>query len=313
MSTEKIFTRWYKEPFVWFIIFFPLTAVIAGFFTLDLAIESNDGMVADDYYKSGLAINMTLERDKEAIALGLKAHIQLDKVSKSLLLTLKASPTYQYPETITLSFLHHTQSGYDQTQVLKRVGDDSYQGVFPELIDGNWYVLLNTDKTDKSTTDKEWRLLKSVHTPLTELSIEPNSVTAASDYYNDGLAVSISVAQDQEAVNQRLEAYLQLDKPHNPLLLTLKALPTFQYPEMITLSFFHQTQGNYTQTQVLKRVGDDRYEGVVPELAEGNWYVQLNATTVEKNTQTKAWRLLKYVHIPLIEKELIVKSFFVTR
>ena len=40
--------RWYRVPFVWLVIALPLTAVIASFITLGLAISSDDGVVEDD-------------------------------------------------------------------------------------------------------------------------------------------------------------------------------------------------------------------------------------------------------------------------
>ena len=49
--------RWYREPIMWLVIAFPLTAVIVGFVSLALAIRSDDGMVEDDYYKQGMTIH----------------------------------------------------------------------------------------------------------------------------------------------------------------------------------------------------------------------------------------------------------------
>ena len=69
---------WYREPLVWLLISFPLTAVIAGFFTLYLAIISKDGLVVDDYYQRGKEINMSLARDRAAARHGLHASVTLD-------------------------------------------------------------------------------------------------------------------------------------------------------------------------------------------------------------------------------------------
>ncbi|EIJ42658.1 hypothetical protein BegalDRAFT_1783 [Beggiatoa alba B18LD] len=187
MPTDKIMTRWYQEPYVWFVIFFPVLAIVAGFITLNLAIESDDGMVVDDYYKQGLAINMTLARDKVAVNYGLEAHIQLDKTQNMLLLTLKSSSNYPHPDMLTLSFLHHTRAGHDQTQILKRAGDDTYIGTLPQLIEGNWYVQLTPDNGKEKEGDSHneqasvhnWRLLTSVRMPVAEtaLSLQPFSAT----------------------------------------------------------------------------------------------------------------------------------------
>ena len=57
---------WYKEPWPWFLMAGPAIVIVAGFATAWLAIISNDGLVTDDYYKQGLAINQRLQRDHHA-------------------------------------------------------------------------------------------------------------------------------------------------------------------------------------------------------------------------------------------------------
>ena len=48
---------------VWMIIMIPFSAVVMGGVMLTLAVSSDDGLVTDDYYRKGLQINRTLERD----------------------------------------------------------------------------------------------------------------------------------------------------------------------------------------------------------------------------------------------------------
>ena len=67
---------WYREPWPWFLISLPATAVIAGVATVWIAATSADGLVVGDYYKTGLAINQTLARDDVAHALALTANLQ---------------------------------------------------------------------------------------------------------------------------------------------------------------------------------------------------------------------------------------------
>ena len=47
-----------------------------GAVTIWLAVSSSDGLVADDYYKRGLAINQELRRDQAALDLGIAAAIE---------------------------------------------------------------------------------------------------------------------------------------------------------------------------------------------------------------------------------------------
>ena len=72
---------WYREPFVWLVILFPASAVIGGMITISLAISSDDGLVVDDYYKRGLEINRTLERDKAAARHGIQATLGFNVTS----------------------------------------------------------------------------------------------------------------------------------------------------------------------------------------------------------------------------------------
>ncbi len=69
---------WYRHRWPWFLMLGPAIVIVAGFYTLWLAIVSNDGLVADDYYKRGLGINRVLERTQRATVLGLHARVDLD-------------------------------------------------------------------------------------------------------------------------------------------------------------------------------------------------------------------------------------------
>jgi hypothetical protein len=153
----KLKRPWYREPFVWLLILFPASAVFAGMFTISLAINSNDGLVVDDYYKQGLEINRTLKRDKAAARHGLDATFKIEQ--QFVHLNLNAHPDYNLPNQITLRFSHRTRSGFDKEVFLERIGDNRYQGTLPELIVGAFFIQLAAD---------DWRLLKSVRLPMTQ-------------------------------------------------------------------------------------------------------------------------------------------------
>ncbi len=150
---------WYHEPFVWLLIFFPASAIVAGMITVSLAINSYDGLVADDYYKQGLEINRTFERDKAAVHYGIQAALRFDVEHQFIHLKFNAHSNYKLPNQITLNFHHHTRSGFDKTVILERFGDHFYQSALPELIVGKWYIELAAD---------DWRLLESVRMPVTQ-------------------------------------------------------------------------------------------------------------------------------------------------
>jgi hypothetical protein len=72
-------TPWYKERWTWLLMLMPATAIVAGGITLWLAIKSFDGLVTDDYYKQGLAINQTLARANTAQDMGLLARVRFPR------------------------------------------------------------------------------------------------------------------------------------------------------------------------------------------------------------------------------------------
>jgi len=137
---------WYKQWMVWMVITPPLTAVIAGIITINLAIQSDDGLVVDDYYKQGLGINQTLQRDHKARSLGLDANFFVE--GKALKLRFK---NVIANEQLKLSFIHPTQSQRDVKVDLVRFSENSFQAKLDKPLTGNWNLLLEPE-------DKAWRI-----------------------------------------------------------------------------------------------------------------------------------------------------------
>jgi len=151
MTEQAATLRWYRQPLVWMLIVIPGSAVVAGFYTLYLAIVSFDGMVVDDYYKQGKEINLVLERDQKAGALGLAADARFDQGAKLVKLVLTAGDRqFKFPQRLKLSFLHSTRAGNDQQIALIMEKPGHYRGSLPALVPGRWDVLLE---------DMQWRLV----------------------------------------------------------------------------------------------------------------------------------------------------------
>jgi len=147
--------HWSREPWVWLLIALPLTAVIAGMVTLYLAIVSSDGLVVDDYYKRGKAINRDLARDQAAAEHQLHAALGYAAVNNRFTLTLQAQD-YTLPQAIKLTVLHPTMPGRDQVVTLVHRGAGQYEGGVSDLASGNWYVQLEAE---------DWRLSGTLPVP----------------------------------------------------------------------------------------------------------------------------------------------------
>lgn len=99
----------------------PAVVIVAGFITAWLAIESNDGLVDDNYYKVGLSVNQQLKQKQLAAELNLKADLSIVG-GQSVQLVLSGLPKEALPETLQLRLVHPTRKGEDQPIMLKREG-----------------------------------------------------------------------------------------------------------------------------------------------------------------------------------------------
>lgn len=64
---------WWKFGHVWLVIAGPAIVVVAGFFTLYLALHYPDPVITEDYYRQGLEINKTLANPSASLAPAVQA------------------------------------------------------------------------------------------------------------------------------------------------------------------------------------------------------------------------------------------------
>ena len=159
---------WYRQRWPWLLMLGPAIVVVAGIATLVIAVRSDDGLVADDYYKRGLAINQALERSARAAALGVGATIDIAADgSVSLRLAAASADPEARPPTLRLRLAHPTRAGDDRATVLVAEGEGRYAGRLAPVDAGRWRVIVETDR---------WRL------PGVEASVPVAGLTlAASD------------------------------------------------------------------------------------------------------------------------------------
>jgi len=149
---------WYREPWPWLLMAGPAVVVVAGFATLWLAVSSSDGLVVDDYYKQGLAINQTIERDVLAAQRGYRAEVALADGGRNIIVRLASAAGELLPETLQLRLVHPTRAGRDGLVLLRQHGPGFYEGTGPVLTAGRWILVLENLQPD-------WRLSGTVQTP----------------------------------------------------------------------------------------------------------------------------------------------------
>ena len=157
-ATPLIPPPWYKQFWPWFLMFFPATAVVAGIITITLAVKTDDGLVKDDYYKAGLAINQTLGLKQKAHALNLNANVNWDKLTQTITLKLNGKIT-KLPPRLTMQFAHATVANHDQVVTLFLAPDNtSYTGRIEIIRSGSWITILEPEK-------RAWRINGRVTLP----------------------------------------------------------------------------------------------------------------------------------------------------
>jgi len=134
----------------------PMLVVIASMYTLWLAITSDDGLVADDYYKRGLAINRTLSRDQNAAANHYRATLVFDPGAHSVRATFSGRGVR--PRVLRLRIVHPTRAGMDRMVSLVAAGDGRYEGAIGALHPGRWLITLDD-------ASRKWRLTGEWHAP----------------------------------------------------------------------------------------------------------------------------------------------------
>jgi hypothetical protein len=133
---------WYKQLWPWLLISLPASAVFGGIATFVLAVNSPNALVADDYYKQGLAINRQTERLRTASGLGLEGLLRAD--NEFIQLELQAAKL-QFPASLKLELIHATRDELDKSVTLNRIDNNLYRAPYQPLQTGNWYLRLQAD------------------------------------------------------------------------------------------------------------------------------------------------------------------------
>jgi len=127
---------WYREPWPWLLMAGPAAVIVAGAATIWIAFASADGLVAEDYYRQGLAINKVLAREDAARRLGISAEVSFQTG------VLRVELRGQNPEALFAHLAHATRAGHDMRLRLAPVREGVYQAELPPLPAGRWRIVI---------------------------------------------------------------------------------------------------------------------------------------------------------------------------
>jgi hypothetical protein len=138
---------WYRHYWPWLLISGPAAAIVAGAVTTWIAFASADGLVAEDYYKQGMAINKVLAREERARELGISLDLETEGS------VLRVHLWGAEPEALSVHLAHATRAGYDQRLRLAPVAPGVYEAALPALPPGRWRIVVEDPRAT-------WRIVK---------------------------------------------------------------------------------------------------------------------------------------------------------
>ncbi|HJY76427.1 MAG TPA: FixH family protein [Burkholderiales bacterium] len=138
---------WYRQLWPWLLISGPAAVLVAGAVTIWIAFASADGLVAEDYYKQGMAVNKILAREERASALGISLEATLNGSKISIQLHGAT------PEALFVHLAHATRAGHDQRLRLAPVRPGVYEAELSELPAGHWHIVVEDPRAS-------WRIVK---------------------------------------------------------------------------------------------------------------------------------------------------------
>lgn len=138
---------WYRHRWPWLLISGPAAAIVAGAVTTWIAFASADGLVAEDYYKQGMAINRLLAKEERARQLGID--LDLEIAPARIVVQLRGTK----PEALFVHLAHATRSGHDQRVRLSPTRPGVYEAELLELPPGRWRIVIEDPRST-------WRIVK---------------------------------------------------------------------------------------------------------------------------------------------------------
>jgi hypothetical protein len=141
---KPLIEPWYRQFWPWFLIALPAVAVVASLYTVSLAFKYEASLVADDYYKQGLAINEDLARRREASRQQLSADIRIDQLIGELSVVVyrgvppqDGRPLDADTSALQLEFIHPFDKAQDERYLLRSTGPGHYVAELDKaLLDG---------------------------------------------------------------------------------------------------------------------------------------------------------------------------------
>lgn len=154
MPAATAASPWYKHLWPWIIIGILACSVTLTLSMVTIAVNNPDNLVTDNYYEAGKGINRSLDRERLAQTLQLRAKVHLDELTGEVELYLTGNSN---PASLELNLISPTQPQKDRKITLARSDSQHgrYIGQMTDTVDGRRFVeLLGVEG------DRTWRLFE---------------------------------------------------------------------------------------------------------------------------------------------------------
>jgi len=160
MSMIQDTIPWFKQPLVWMLIAIPFSAIVMGVIIIYLAVTTDDGLVAEDYYKKGLTINRQIAKEVAATDFRLQVVIDVDVDTGYIQAKFDKGQMSDYPSQLQLALRHASKEQNDVFVILQKGIGNNYVGSIADGVQhGVWHIELS-NLADETTTP--WRLTRRV-------------------------------------------------------------------------------------------------------------------------------------------------------
>lgn len=140
---------WYREPWPWIVMAGPAVVIVAGVITAWIAFAGADGLVSDDYYKQGLAINRVIARGETAAQRGIAGELAIDRQGDLRLRLEQRADQPPLPAAVRVRLVHPTRASEDRVVEAVRGDAGDYRAQVDRPAGLQWHAVVDTP---------EWRL-----------------------------------------------------------------------------------------------------------------------------------------------------------
>jgi hypothetical protein len=140
---------WYRQFWPWFIMALPASAVVAGLYTVWIAMQTTDSLVIQSDDGMNVVTERNMAAEKQARRLGLSALVNIDPQTGAVVATVSTAANVEMPDFLSLRMRHPTMASRDANVELLQAmpnsrGEATWAGHFITPPAGRYFITLSS-------------------------------------------------------------------------------------------------------------------------------------------------------------------------